>query len=386
MTREHEILELLDALYDAPLARDSWGRFADGLSAAFGDAAVAIAMQLPGPGSHPEYFGARLEPGDGRIFGRHFAKGLPWGAFVQPAFCERFGWGRDLLPDAAVPDTDFYREWMRRQGLAPEGPIAHVIAAEGARPLASIAIFRRERCRPFRRDDVAFADRLVPHLARAYRLHAELRRGRGDRQAFRHYLDRLAVGVVLLDADGRPVVVNEFARRLLASEDGLFVDERGPRAADPDESARLRELVSAAARRALGESAEAGELRLSLSRPSGRRPLSLLIGPLLSGPEGTGPGDPVVGLYASDPEAVPVPAEAALREVFHLTPAEADLVRYLANGHRLREAAELRGITLNTARTHLKQIFQKTHTERQSDLVRVVLAALGSVRDESEEG
>jgi DNA-binding CsgD family transcriptional regulator len=37
-------------------------------------------------------------------------------------------------------------------------------------------------------------------------------------------------------------------------------------------------------------------------------------------------------------------------------------------------------ITVNTVRWHLKQLFEKTNTRRQSDLIRIASAAIAPVR------
>ena len=58
---------------------------------------------------------------------------------------------------------------------------------------------------------------------------------------------------------------------------------------------------------------------------------------------------------------------------YGLTAAEARLTTFLARGRRLDEAAEDLGITYETARTHLKRIFNKTGAGRQTELVRLVL-------------
>ena len=42
---------------------------------------------------------------------------------------------------------------------------------------------------------------------------------------------------------------------------------------------------------------------------------------------------------------------------------------------RLEDAAAVLGISPNTARTHLKRIFEKTATHRQAELVKVLLGA-----------
>src|SRR5262249_5329397 len=65
-----------------------------------------------------------------------------------------------------------------------------------------------------------------------------------------------------------------------------------------------------------------------------------------------------------------------LRCHFGLTPAEARLALQLVAGETLRAAAAKLGITYETARTELKNIFNKTGTCRQAELVIVIVTAL----------
>jgi DNA-binding CsgD family transcriptional regulator len=70
-----------------------------------------------------------------------------------------------------------------------------------------------------------------------------------------------------------------------------------------------------------------------------------------------------------------------LRSHFGLTPAEARLALHLVAGETLRSAEAKLSITYETARTHLKNIFNKTGTCRQAELLVVILTALpGCVR------
>jgi DNA-binding CsgD family transcriptional regulator len=70
-----------------------------------------------------------------------------------------------------------------------------------------------------------------------------------------------------------------------------------------------------------------------------------------------------------------------LRCHFGLTPAEARLALHLVAGETLRSAEVKLSITYETARTHLKNIFDKTGTCRQAELIVVILTALpGCVR------
>jgi DNA-binding CsgD family transcriptional regulator len=61
---------------------------------------------------------------------------------------------------------------------------------------------------------------------------------------------------------------------------------------------------------------------------------------------------------------------------FGLTPAEARLALHLLAGETLRSAEAKLSMTYETARTHLKSIFQKTGTCRQAELVVVIVTAL----------
>lgn len=62
-----------------------------------------------------------------------------------------------------------------------------------------------------------------------------------------------------------------------------------------------------------------------------------------------------------------------LVELFGLTPAEACLAVSLAAGKRLEDIAEKRGVRMPTLRTQMRAILDKTGTDRQSDLMRLIV-------------
>lgn len=74
-----------------------------------------------------------------------------------------------------------------------------------------------------------------------------------------------------------------------------------------------------------------------------------------------------------------LPEVARLRAEFGLTKAEARLALHLAEGSSLASAAQAVGVKLTTIRSQLQQIFAKTGTSRQSELVAMLLSrAYGS--------
>ncbi len=66
---------------------------------------------------------------------------------------------------------------------------------------------------------------------------------------------------------------------------------------------------------------------------------------------------------------------ATARNVFGLSNAQFRLAAIIVAGHDLPQAADHMGISVNTARTHLQRMFDKTHVHSQTALVRVLLSA-----------
>jgi DNA-binding CsgD family transcriptional regulator len=67
-----------------------------------------------------------------------------------------------------------------------------------------------------------------------------------------------------------------------------------------------------------------------------------------------------------------------LRSAFDLTAREADLTVLLARGQPVQAASSVLGISIATARTHLRHVFQKTGSRTQAELVALIAAcALG---------
>lgn len=67
--------------------------------------------------------------------------------------------------------------------------------------------------------------------------------------------------------------------------------------------------------------------------------------------------------------------EEILQAAFKLTPMEAKVARHIASGHTVETATERFSVNRETVRTHLKAIFAKTETHRQSELI-VLLSPL----------
>jgi DNA-binding CsgD family transcriptional regulator len=168
------------------------------------------------------------------------------------------------------------------------------------------------------------------------------------------------------------------ARYIVDLKDGFSLDDGRPRAARSSDDAALQQSIQQATQRVAREQLPEVAV-MAITRPSGRRAFPLMVAPLLNAPPESTLLDAMAVLYISDLEGGTLHRSEVLREVYGLTEAETQLVELLCDGHSLEEIAARRGVTLNTARSQLKQVFAKTNTHRQSELVRLVLAAIAPI-------
>ena len=61
--------------------------------------------------------------------------------------------------------------------------------------------------------------------------------------------------------------------------------------------------------------------------------------------------------------------------IYGLSPAQVRLARLIVDGHDLAAASDILGVSVNTLRTHLQRMFDRTGVRSQAALVRVLLSA-----------
>ena len=119
---------------------------------------------------------------------------------------------------------------------------------------------------------------------------------------------------------------------------------------------------------------------LSITRPSGRAKLGVLIRAIPLGQWSESRQRPGTVVFLRDPESSGAqPSQELVRRLFGLTRMEAQLALLLTEGLTLDEADEQMNVRRNTARTHLRSIFSKTGVTRQTMLVRLLLNSVISL-------
>ena len=182
-------------------------------------------------------------------------------------------------------------------------------------------------------------------------------------------LDLVAPGILLLDQQGRVIFANRAARTLSREENGLQLGE-SLTATRPLQAQHLRHTIRSVLDTTADQHEEVACLRLS--RPGERRDLLVMACRL-----DTQPGDdrlPAAVVLLSDPEQRARVPQQVVARLFGLTPSEARIALALAEGLRTEEIATQVGITTTTVAFHLRNLFQKTDTHRQAELIALILA------------
>ena len=180
-------------------------------------------------------------------------------------------------------------------------------------------------------------------------------------------------GILLVDRHGRVILVNPAAEVILARGDGLLAHQGRLAARRPADAARLARAIGNAAGAPSGAEPLAGDATVLVHRADGAKPYQVLVCPLARAHPAVGLGPSVeVALLVTDPELVRRGGTEVFEAAFDLTPAEARLALRLVEGASLAEAAALSGVSINTVRSQLRRLFEKTGTCRQADLVRVL--------------
>ncbi len=244
-----------------------------------------------------------------------------------------------------------------------------------------LRVTRSHNAGAFSEDDKALVRLLLPHLKRSIQLHARLDFLECERSLFAGTVNRMLLGMMSFAQDGTIIETNQEARRILAEKDGIWLAGSTLCVDSSQESRELQRMIRSAltdagaiAPEVEGTDGPGVVEAMSITRPSGRAKLGVLLRAVPMGQWSESKQRPAVVVFLRDPESnAAQPSQELVRRLFGLTRMEAQLALLLAEGLTLDEAAEKMNVRRNTARTHLRSIFCKTGVTRQTMLVRLLL-------------
>lgn len=260
--------------------------------------------------------------------------------------------------------STYFNEWMRPQ---------HFSHTMGATPfanggiVANVSLFRPADAPTFGTREIASLRHLGHHLTRGLEIGMRLEQAAQIEALGLHAFDTSCDGLALVDTRGRLHYANPALERVLRRAEGLFLHEGRLQTTTPEGNQRLRMLISRTtdSTRAPGETLR---IQTDAEHCFVLRCMPVRAGHLLYHPERA-----LTLILVTSVTTDQLPAAQALQHRYGLTPAQSRLAAALVTGAALREAAQGCGISYETARIYLKQLFSKTNTHRQSELVSLLL-------------
>lgn len=276
------------------------------------------------------------------------------------------------MSDADFERTDLYQQYMRHHGIFYT---LHYCLYDDREMSAGLSFTRPISMDDFGPDELTALAALAPMLQRAVSLHSTVVKASEKGRLTTAGLDRLSQGMVIVDRKAKVHYANAAAEQLVSSRGGIRVSRTGTlECSTRADSEKLKALIAAAA----GSFAERGEnssgaMRLRAAESEGR--LAIRVTPLHRAPLSPfSTGRFAAVLISKKPRPVTDDIRLVLSDIYGLTSTEAIIAGLLGSGFSLAEICEELEITANTARTHLKRIFAKTDTNRQSSLISLILS------------
>jgi len=302
-----------------------------------------------------------------------YASQNPWLARASYFQAEGLVWrGSDIVDLPRLRETEFYKLFLYGQVI--ENTAHLVIRVRGA-DLLHVMLTRRRDAEDYDEGAIEICRLYAFHARRALEISDTAVNWRFMEEGFSAAADEVATGVALVQAPATVLHMNRTFSALLnggsASQPSPFKPGMPPRLPGrrPMQARLPRPLIDALAARPVPT--------FCLVDPvdhEDERPIPVLIRPvqLQGSADGRAPNGFLLICRSSKSE-IEVD-EGALRTAYALTAAEARVCAALVGGENVHVLSEHLGISPQTARTHLKRIYDKTETTRQPELLRLLFA------------
>lgn len=385
------LLALAEDIYDAAAGGTPWVAVGHGLAALVHARSASLMVSDPAGQGAELLCHANIPAEAVAAYATQYQAHDLWTARAaaqlrRPGATPRVWTSGHLVPEAEFLRSEFWNGFGRRYGLRYVVGTVVPLGAAGAMP---IGLHRPEGTAPFDETEKRLVEAALPHLRRALQLRHRLAAVPAEAaapggSAALAALDGLATGVVVVDAELCVQLANAAAEAMAAAARGFRLLRAGGRVPAPtllapcrgEETATLAALV-----RATALAGEAGGA-LRLRAEDGTAAVAALVTPLparlADSPLRIGGRVPGRALVLLRELAAPAaPRVALLRELFGLTPAEAEVARALSGGATKAGVAGARGLSETTVRTQVRAVLAKTGAANLRDLERTLAGLVG---------
>jgi DNA-binding CsgD family transcriptional regulator len=273
----------------------------------------------------------------------------------------------ELVPYDEFLRGRFYREWAQPQGLVDAAIAVIDKSATKAIYLAVSRDVSAGMVDDTMRERMAL---LVPHVRRAVLIGKAMEFKQAEAATLSDVLDGLSTSVFLLDSGSRIVHANAAGKNAL--QDGELLRSIGGRLAAVDSQIDhdLRATVAAAGRGDLASGSRI--IAMPASRHDGERYVAHILSLASKERHGAGASGATAALFVRKAELERQLPPEVIGKTYNLTQAELRVLLGVVDIGGVPEIAIAFGVAETTVKTHLGRLFEKTGTDRQADLVKLV--------------
>lgn len=276
--------------------------------------------------------------------------------------------GEELVSKGELIKSDFYRQYLKSYGLHHR--LCGVISCD-LDWVSFIALHRASNQPGFDKIDVSRMHQILDHLTIALTLHWQLLRAKGIAQMFWSVIDHFNGAAFLVEQDGTVVHQNQKADEVLEQNGGLKLHENKILATTKTDIRALQKAFEELDNPDKAPHPDEGRI-VRLTDPALTHQLIITlrqIGSIYSIQSGI--YKKLLILTVKSPFGSLAPHHCSFPNLYKLTPAQERLSALIFSGSTISEIAQRLHLSDNTIKSHLKQIYLKTGTHSQVELLQL---------------
>lgn len=320
----------------------------------------------------------------------HYRTENPW--HIAATQSDLYQEGKVLNSDAHVPHQELFKTAFYQTFLAPQG-IAHSLTGvvygmncPSGKPSVILTLYRGAKQGTFTCDEQERLGLLLPHLKRALLAKCQLHNLESKVTANLVAMDRLNMGVLLINDLQHVIYANQLSRKILDEQDGIQLTTAHGQLSE--ECLTVADTCTAhdmqiAMGKAIAHSTLSNKpyLRtLSLPRPSGKAAYLLHFRSL------TGCQDSASNAMLARAIILITGGEQrynfdliALKRIYALSTAEVKVIQSMVENTSLDASAQQLNLSNNTLKSHLKSIYKKTDVSSRTQLMKVIFTSFSQM-------
>ena len=348
---------------------EKWNPLLAEIKELFNSTSASITKHQFSSGHGQRIFQAPIDEQRTIEYNRYFSIRNPWFIASSEYKTGRVMTGDELINTSELKRSDFYRLYLKKHDLFHR--LCGVISSQ--QDHAYVIILHRSKNLPAYDDnDRKLMHQILEHLSLSLNNHWQMINAKGINQMLWSVINHFDHAAFLVETDGSILYQHQDTDKFMPHINGLKISQNKIM---PTTAAKRKVLIQAL--KEMGqinddEHFEANKI-VALTQTHRQQPVIINLRPFgaIYSVQSMDYKKIILLTVKSPVDGLNSLHHCSFAKLFNLTPAQARLCPYVFSGHSLAHAAKALHISENTIRSHLKQIFLKTDTHSQIEVIQL---------------